>query len=88
MELNVLNKEKGMLEVQVDGLDEGMANYVAEKILEDKSAFAAVSLDHPLTGHPIIHVQSSSPKEALVSAIKAVEDEAKEASTALGKLKK
>ncbi len=85
MQVTVLNKEKGTFEVQANGMDEGLANYIAEKVLEGKAGFAAVSLDHPLTGNPIIHVQAANAKEALVEGTKAVEDELKEAHTALSK---
>lgn len=83
----VLNKEKDFLEVQFNGMDEGLANLVVEKLAEGKADFAAYSLEHPLTGNPVIRVKASSPKEELVAALKATEKEVSEALAALEKKK-
>ena len=85
MELKIMNKEKGALDVAALGLDEGLANLIAEKALEAKADFSAVSLDHPLTGNPIFHVQASSPKEALIDGAKEAEKEISDALEALEK---
>ncbi len=87
MELKIVNKEKNLLEVAANGMDEGLANLIAAKALEGKAGFCAVSLDHPLTGNPVIHVQAASPKETLLEGTKAAEQELSDAQEALEKVR-
>ncbi|OIO25593.1 hypothetical protein AUJ14_03855 [Candidatus Micrarchaeota archaeon CG1_02_55_22] len=84
----VLNKEKDFLEIQFNGMDEGLANLLVEKLSASKTDFAAYSLEHPLTGNPIVRIKASSPKEELVTALKAIEKEASEAIAGLSDKKK
>ncbi len=86
MELKIVNKDKGILEVQANGMDEGLAHFISKKALDGKAGFAAVSLDHPLTGNPIFHIQSSNPKETLADAAKEAEKELTEAESSIEKV--
>lgn len=88
MELKTINKDKGILEIQATGMDEGLAHYISKKTLDQKIGFAAISLDHPLTGNPIFHVQDTNPKEALNEAAKEAEKELTEAEQSLEKINK
>lgn len=75
------------MEVKFIGMDEGLAGFIVEKLYEGKVDFAAYSLEHPLTGNPVIRVKASSPKEALEAAVKAVEEDAAAVLKALSKEK-
>ena len=76
MQVEIIGKEKDFIEVKFTGMDEGLAGLIVEKLNDAKVDFAAYSLDHPLTGNPVVRVKSGKPKEDLVAAIKAVEEEA------------
>lgn len=76
MEAEVLLKEKDFLEVKFKGMDEGLANLLVETLAKEKVDFAAYTLEHPLTGNPIIRVKSSSPAKDLAAAAKQIEEEA------------
>ncbi len=75
MQAEIIGKEKDFIEVRFTGMDEGLAGLIVEKLNDAKVDFAAYSLDHPLTGNPIIRVKSAKPKEDLIDAIKSVEEE-------------
>jgi len=80
MEAKYLNKEKDVVEVQVNDCDEGLLKLVAEKLAQDKKVgFAAVSLDHPLTNNPILHVRGSNARESIEKALEKTLEEIEEA---------
>lgn len=87
MEAKYLSKEKELVEVQVDGLDEGIAKLVVEKLGTDKKVgFAATSLDHPLTNNPVLRVKGSNAKESIEKALEKVLDEVEQAERQAAKL--
>jgi len=85
MDAEVLLKEKDFLEVKFKGMDEGLANLLVETIAKEKVDFVAYTLEHPLTGNPIIRVKSSNPSKSLSAAAKEIEEEAAAALKALPK---
>ncbi|MBI5636051.1 hypothetical protein HY993_03770 [Candidatus Micrarchaeota archaeon] len=80
MNIEVLKKEKDFLEVKLVGADEGLANLVVKKLLDDyKMEFAAAKADHPLTANPVILVKGSDAQKNLKSALKDCAKEFKQA---------
>jgi DNA-directed RNA polymerase subunit L len=87
MELKIISKEKGAIDLAAVGMDEGLASLIAQKALDAKADFSAVSLDHPLTGNPVLHVHAANPKDALIDGAKDAEKELSEAQEALEKIR-
>ncbi|MBI5228554.1 DNA-directed RNA polymerase subunit L [Candidatus Micrarchaeota archaeon] len=77
--MQMLSKEKDYLEIKLEGLDVGLANLIAEKLLASKSVtFAASAPDHPLTGNPILKIKGRGPEKGLKKALEKIKDELKE----------
>ncbi len=61
MEAKVLIKEKNTLELELVGMDQSLAQLLAEKLNQDKKVeFAASKMEHPLIGSPKIFVKVKS----------------------------
>jgi len=89
MEAKFITKEKDALEVQLTGCDEGMARLIAEVLSENKKVgYASVSLDHPLTANPVLHIKAPNAKEAVEKAIEQTIDRISAAQKAAKKLGK
>ncbi|MFH0922656.1 MAG: RpoL/Rpb11 RNA polymerase subunit family protein [Candidatus Micrarchaeota archaeon] len=88
--MKILNEGKqGEIRILAEGLDQGLANLIVEKLLEDKDVeFAASDYDHPTQRNPVIELRSPSPKKHLLAAISAVEKDLKEFSESISKKKK
>ncbi|NUN11454.1 hypothetical protein HUU53_02315 [Candidatus Micrarchaeota archaeon] len=79
MKIKILVDEKDEFQVLMQGSDLGFANYLVEKVLEDKDvSFAASDYDHPTSRNPVIKIKGSSPKKKLLDALKKAEDELKD----------
>ncbi len=80
METKFLVKEKDSIEVQFEGMDEGIANAVVEKLLAKKGISQASStLVHPLIPTPVIRVTANDAKKELIDALGELADECKKA---------
>ena len=78
MEAKFLSKEKDVVEVQFEGMDEGLANVIVEKLLEEKGvSMASVNLVHPLIPTPVILVHGSDAKKELIVALEKTASELK-----------
>ena len=83
--IEVVKEEGDLLEVALKGENPGLANLVAERLLESKGvSFAASKVDHPIIGNPHILVKAKNPRkelkavlEALASEFKALQKEVK-----------
>ncbi len=82
MELKVLRKDKNKVELEVAGEDHSFLNILVKTLLKDSSVkFASYRIDHPLTGNPVIIVEtngSKTPFEALKDAAYKIKELAKE----------
>lgn len=80
MEAKFVEKEKDVVEVQFEGMDEGLANVVVEKLLQKKSVKqASVTLLHPLIPTPSVRVRAGDARKELVEALDETADELKKA---------
>lgn len=59
MDVKVLVKEKNTLEMELGGVDQSLAQLLAEKLNEDKDVeFASFKLEHPVVASPKLYVRT------------------------------
>jgi len=59
MDVKILTNEKNVLEMELRGADQSLAQLLAEKISEDKDVeFASFKVEHPIVGEPKIYVRT------------------------------
>ena len=59
MEIKVLVKEKNTLEMELGGVDQSLAQLLAEKLNDDKDVeFASYKLEHPIVASPKLFVRT------------------------------
>jgi DNA-directed RNA polymerase subunit L len=78
MDLNVLEKKKDKIIVEVRGESHTLLNLLREKSWKAGAKQAAYMLEHPYLAQPKIVVSAKDPKKVLTSAAQMVADEAKE----------
>ncbi len=87
MKAKFVEKEKDVVEVQFEGMDEGLANIVVDKLLQKKSVKqASVTLVHPLIPTPSVRVNAGDARKELVDALEETADELKKAAREAEKL--
>jgi len=58
MEVKILVNEKNTLEMELTGVDQSLAQHLAEKLNEEKDVeFASYKVEHPLVGNPKLYVR-------------------------------
>jgi DNA-directed RNA polymerase subunit L len=59
MEVKVLVNEKNVLEMELTGVDQSLAQLLAERLNADKDVdFASYKVEHPITADPKIYVRT------------------------------
>lgn len=59
MTVNILVKEKNVIELELVGMDHSLAQLLAEKLnLNDDVDFASYKLEHPITAHPKLYLRT------------------------------
>lgn len=59
MDVRILIKEKNVLELELEGGDQSLAQLLAEKLNAEKDVdFAAYKVDHPLIALPRLYVRT------------------------------
>ncbi|MEW6748499.1 MAG: DNA-directed RNA polymerase subunit L [Candidatus Micrarchaeota archaeon] len=59
MDVKVLVKEKNMLEIELGGIDQSLAQILAEKLNEDSDVeFASYKVEHPIVASPKLYVRT------------------------------
>jgi len=59
MDAKILTNEKNVLEMELRGADQSLAQLLAEKLSEDKDVeFASFKVEHPIVGEPKIYVRT------------------------------
>jgi len=59
MDVKVLVKEKNTLEMELGGVDQSLAQLLAEKLNEDKDVeFASFKVEHPVVASPKLYVRT------------------------------
>jgi len=85
MELNVLEKTKKKLIVEIKGVDHTFCNALKKELWNDKAVtVSAYNIDHPLVGVPKIIVETNgtkTPEKALEAACARLDTKNKEFST-------
>ena len=86
--MKLKENSKGIVEVEMAGVDLGFANLLAKRMLESKGvSFAAATVDHPLTGKTILQIKAKDAEKELKKAVGAVKDEVADFEAALKKAK-
>jgi len=78
MELNIINKNKKELEIEITGEDETILNPIIHILSQnDDVEYAACMADHPLENKRILYIRmkKGSPEEVLKKTIKQLKDE-------------
>ncbi len=81
MELNVIKKDKNLLEVEVKGREVGFVNLIKEELWNDKSVDEAAYIkEHPYMSEPKIYVKTKKkkPKKVVENAVKRIQVQLKE----------
>ncbi len=59
MEIKVLVNEKNVIELELAGADQSLAQIIAEKLNKDKDVeFASYKVEHPILGLPTLYVRT------------------------------
>ncbi len=78
MEVNILVKEKNVLELELVGVDQSLAQMISEKLNTNKDVeFASFKLDHPTQSQPRLYVRTkkTDPSKLVLEAIADVKKE-------------
>ena len=81
MEIKVVDETQSKISIELTSEDHTLANLLRKTLWEDPNVeVAAYRMEHPLTGKPLLMVQTKSgePKEALKKAAGRIEKRANE----------
>jgi len=89
MKVNVLNKTKNELKIELEGARHTICNLLQRKLLEDENVdLAGYDIPHPLASNPILYVRTKGdvkPEDALLEAVRKILDVSEEFSQELKK---
>lgn len=89
MKVNVLNKTKNELKIELEEAGHTLCNILQKKLLEDENVeLAGYDVPHPLASNSIIYVRtkgSVKPEDALLRAVKKILEVSEEFSKELKK---
>jgi len=77
MKLNVLEKEKNKLRIEIIGETHTFCNALRKEIWNDDDVkVAGYNIEHPLVSHPVLTIETEKkdPKKVLEAAIKRLRD--------------
>jgi DNA-directed RNA polymerase subunit L len=87
MKVNVLNKTKNELKIELEGAGHTICNLLQRKLLEDENVdLAGYDIPHPLASNPILYVRTKGdvkPEDALLEAVRKILDVSEEFSQEL-----
>ncbi len=73
--MKILEEEKDHMKILLEGVDQGYAHALAEKLLENKDIlFAAATYDHPTKRNPVLTVRGKSLKKEIQKAIQELDE--------------
>jgi len=82
MKVNILNKTKNELKIEIEGEGHTFCNILHKTLLNDSSVeFAGYEIPHTLTASPVVYVRTKSqksPEKALINAAKKIGTDAEE----------
>jgi len=59
MDIKIISNEKNVIELELGGCDQSLAQILAEKLSEDKDVdFASFKVEHPLVANPRLFVRT------------------------------
>jgi DNA-directed RNA polymerase subunit L len=71
MELNVLEKSKNKLMLEIIGEDHTLLNALKEELKDDKNVkLVAYKIEHPLISNPVLLVEGDKPEKLIENALK------------------
>jgi len=88
MKVNIISKEKDLMEFQIEGANETMLIPLRNQLLLDESVeFANYNIRHPKLDSPVFYVKvkSGKPQNAMKKATKALANQYKEMLTQIQK---
>jgi DNA-directed RNA polymerase subunit L len=89
MKVNVLNKTRNELKIELEGAGHTLCNLLQRKLLEDENVdLAGYDIPHPLASNPILYVRTKGdvkPEDALLEAVRKILDVSEEFSRELQK---
>lgn len=87
MKVNVLNKTKNELKIELEGAGHTICNLLRRKLLEDENVdLAGYDIPHPLASNSILYVRTKGdvkPEDALLEAVRKILDVSEEFSQEL-----
>ena len=89
MEMKILVKDKNVLEMELGGADQSLAQLVAERLTEDKDVeFASYKLEHPTAARPKLYVRTKKgdPVKVVIAALKEIKVEVAEFKKQFGEI--
>ncbi|MBM4249411.1 MAG: DNA-directed RNA polymerase subunit L [Euryarchaeota archaeon] len=91
MEVRILTKEKDLIEIELQGVNETVLEPLKQKLLQDDNVTQATYyMGHPMLARPRlrVRVKEGKPHAALKKASKAIASEFREAQTLIEKAKR
>ncbi|HLD76445.1 MAG TPA: RpoL/Rpb11 RNA polymerase subunit family protein [Candidatus Norongarragalinales archaeon] len=73
--MKILEEEKDSFKALLVGFDEGYANALVDKLLENKEiVFASAVYDHPTKRNPVLTVRGKGIKKEIAKAVKELDE--------------
>ena len=72
MEVKIVTNEKNILELELVGADQSLAQLIAMKLNEENDVdFASYKVDHPILSHPVLYVRTKKgdPSKLVLSVV-------------------
>ncbi|MBS3150217.1 DNA-directed RNA polymerase subunit L [Candidatus Woesearchaeota archaeon] len=68
MEITILNENKEMMEIEIEGEDHTLCNALRSELWNFEIDAAAYKIEHPLVSDPVLMVSGKNPRGKLVKA--------------------
>lgn len=81
MAVHVLAKEKDVIELEFEGMDQSLVQLLAEKLSAEKDVeFAGFKVDHPVVGKPRLYVKArkGDPVALIAAKLEEMREEVKD----------
>ena len=73
MEVKILEEEKKKIKIEIEGEDHTLANALRKELWNDSHVnIAGYNIDHPLSGSPVLIVETDGKEEAKKAILSAV----------------
>jgi len=78
MDVKILTNDKNVLELELTGMDQSLAQLLTEKLNEEKDVeFAAYKMEHPMTSSPklMIRMKKGEPGKLVLEKLEEIKKE-------------